>query len=114
MIINGNIVGGINFSQFVPKKASIALLSDNWTQAIDDDGNIIENKWSQVVLQDSTDITEHSKVDLQPSADQLTIFYEKDLSFVAENEDGVVTVFCIGHIPTNDYIIQCIITEVVL
>ena len=114
MIINGNIVGGINFSQFVPKKASIALLSDNWIQAIDDDGNIIENKWSQVVLQDNTDITEHSKVDLQPSSDQLTIFYEKDLSFVAENEDGVVTVFCIGHIPTNDYIIQCIITEVVL
>ncbi len=114
MIINGNIVGGINFSQFVPKKASIALLSDNWIQATDDDGNIIENKWSQVVLQDNTDITEHSKVDLQPNSDQLTIFYEKDLSFVAENENGVVTVFCIGHIPTNDYIIQCIITEVAL
>jgi hypothetical protein len=98
----------------------IPSLADNWDGAFveptqtDDDGNIIENKWYQVVLQDNTDITEHSKVDLQPSSDQLTIFYEKDLSFVAENEDGVVTVFCIGHIPTNDYIIQCIITEVVL
>lgn len=97
-----------------PKTVSIALLSDHWVQAVDDDGNVIANKWCQVVLQDNTDITEHSKVDLQPSATQLTIFYEKDLTFVAENEDGVVTVFCVGCAPTNDYIIQATITEVVV
>ena len=114
--IYGNMVGGtapLNTFINAPKTVFIVLLSDNWVQAIDDDGNVIENKWSQVVLQGSTDITEYSKVDLQPSADQLTIFYEKDLTFVAENEDGIVTVFCVGNAPTNDYIIQATITEVV-
>lgn len=103
----------VDISVDAPKKASIALLSDNWVQETDDDGNTITNKWSQVVLQDSEDITENSKVDLQPSAEQLTIFHEKDIAFVAENEDGVVTVFCIGNAPANDYIIQATITEVV-
>ena len=114
--IYGNMVGVVApLKTFVnaPKTVFISLLSDNWVQAIDEDGNIVENKWSQVVLQDSTDITEYSKVDLQPNADQLTIFHEKDLTFVAENEDGVVTVFCVGYAPTNDYVIQATITEVI-
>ena len=57
-------------------------------------------------------ITPYSKVDLQPSAEQLVIFHEKDIAFVTENENGVVTVFCIGQKPTNDYIMQATITEV--
>ena len=57
-------------------------------------------------------ITQYSKVDLQPSAEQLKIFYEKDISFVTENENGVITVFCIGQKPTNDYVMQATITEV--
>lgn len=95
------------------KTVTVTLLADHWTQTIGDDGNVVANSWYQVVLQGSEDVTENSKVDLQPSANQLTIFYEKDLSFVAENEDGVVTVFCVGKIPTNDYTIQATVTEVV-
>jgi hypothetical protein len=97
-----------------PRTTTITLLSDSWTQTVGEDGNTVANSWSQVVLQGNTDITEHSKVDLQPSAEQLTIFHEKDLTFVAENEDGVVTVFCVGKAPTNDYLIQATITEVVV
>lgn len=95
-----------------PKAAVVALLSDSWVQTVDDDGNIVANSWNQVVLQGNADITEHSKVDLQPSAEQLTIFHEKDLTFVTENEGGVVTVFCVGKVPTNDYLVQATITEV--
>ena len=40
------------------------------------------------------------------------IFHDKDLAFVTENEDGVVTVYSIGDKPTNDYTIQVSITEV--
>ena len=58
--------------------------------------------------------TPRSKVDLQPSKEQLAIFYEKDLAFVAENEDGVITVSCVGQKPTNDYTIQITVTEVVV
>jgi hypothetical protein len=57
-------------------------------------------------------VTENSKVDLTPSAEQLAIFHEKDLAFVTENEDGVVTVYAIGQKPTNDYTIQVTMTEV--
>lgn len=68
------------------------------------------NKYSQVVEIDG--VTQNSQVDLTPSVEQLSIFYEKDLTFVTENEDGVVTVYAIGQKPTNDYTIQVTITEV--
>ena len=57
-------------------------------------------------------VTENSQVDLTPSVEQLVVFYEKDITFVTENEDGVVTVYAIGQKPTNDYTIQVTITEV--
>ena len=57
-------------------------------------------------------VTENSQVDLTPSVEQLVVFYEKDLTFVTENEDGVVTVYAIGQKPTNDYTVQVTITEV--
>lgn len=66
--------------------------------------------YSQVVAING--VTENSQVDLTPSVEQLAIFYEKDLSFVTENEDGVVTVYAIGQKPQNDYTIQVTITEV--
>lgn len=91
-------------NKFAKNVNSITLLSDNWT------GDI--SPYSQVV--EIPGITPYSKVDLQPSAEQLTIFHEKDLAFVTENENGVVTVFCIGQKPTNDYVIQTVVTEVVI
>ena len=57
-------------------------------------------------------VTENSQVDLTPSVEQLAVFYDKDLAFVTENEDGVVTVYAIGQKPQNDYTIQVTITEV--
>lgn len=66
--------------------------------------------YSQVVA--IRGITENSQVDLKPSAEQLAIFYEKDITFVTENDGGVVIVYVIGQKPQNDYIIQATITEV--
>ena len=91
------------YAKSLTKTVSIDLLASNWVK----DSN---NQYSQVVAIDG--ITEYSKIDLQPNTEQLVIFYEKDLTFVAENEDGVVTVFCIGQAPLNDYSIQATITEV--
>lgn len=67
--------------------------------------------YSQVVT--IAGVTENSQVDLTPSVEQLAIFHEKDLAFVTENVDGVVTVYAIGQKPTNDYTMQVTITEVV-
>lgn len=66
--------------------------------------------YSQVV--NIAGVTANSQVDLTPSVEQLVSFYEKDISFVTENDGGVVTVYVIGQKPTNDYTIQVTITEV--
>ena len=68
-----------------------------------------DSPYSQVVTIDG--ITEYSKVDLLPSVEQLAIFHNKDVAFVTENEDGVVTVFAIGDKPTQDYTMQVSIAE---
>lgn len=69
-----------------------------------------ENLYSQVVNIDGA--TENSQVDLTPSVEQLAVFYNKDLAFVTENDNGVVTVYAIGQKPQNDYTIQVTLTEV--
>ena len=55
---------------------------------------------------------ENCQVDITPSVEQLLVFYEKDLTFVTENEGGKVTVYAIGQKPENDYTVQVTITEV--
>lgn len=66
--------------------------------------------YSQVVQ--IVGVTENTQVDLTPSVEQLAIFHNKDLTFVTENDDGVVTVYAIGQKPENDYTIQVTMTEV--
>lgn len=88
-------------------KASIGtveLLSSNWTGS----GNL----YSQVVSVEGVTVTENSQVDLTPSVEQLVVFYEKDLTFVTEQENSILTVYVIGQKPENDYTIQVTITEV--
>ena len=83
--------------------ANVTLLASAWVGT----GNL----HSQVVT--IPGITKYSKVDLLPSVEQLAIFHNKDVAFVTENEDGVVTVYAIGDKPTLDYTMQVSITEVV-
>ena len=83
---------------------SVTLYADRWVG----DGS----PYTQVVEIDG--VTPYSLINLQPSTEQLSIFYEKDLAFVAENEDGVVTVSCVGHKPLKNYTIQITITEVIV
>ena len=82
--------------------SEVTLLANAWI------GN--ESPYSQVV--NVNGVTKNSQVDLTPSVEQLEIFYEKDITFVTENDNGVVTVFAIGQKPQNDYTIQVTITEV--
>lgn len=93
-------------SFILPKPASVTIYPDKWQQAADD-------RWYQVVTVANAKITPNSKVDLQPSPEQLCIFHNKDLAFVTENEDGVISVFCVGQVPTNEYTMQATITEVI-
>lgn len=66
--------------------------------------------YSQVLAIDG--ITAYSKVDLLPSVEQLAIFHNKDVAFITENDNGVVTIYAIGDKPLLDYSMQAQITEV--
>ena len=80
----------------------VKLLASAWTGTA--------SPYSQVVTIEG--VTANTQADLTPSAAQLAIFHNKDLAFVTENENGVVTVYAIGQKPTNDYTIQATLTEV--
>ncbi len=82
--------------------AEVTLLANGWVGEA--------NLYSQVVS--IAGVTQYSQVDLTPSVEQLAIFRDKDLSFVTENENGVVTVYAIGQKPENDYVMQATIKEV--
>jgi len=84
------------------KIADVVILASKWVGTT--------SPYSQVVAVEGA--TENSQVDLTPSVEQLAIFHQKDLAFVTENEDGVITVYAIGQKPENDYTIQATITEV--
>ncbi len=83
---------------------NVTLLASAWVGS--------DNLHSQVVA--IPGITFYSKVDLLPSVEQLAIFHNKDVAFVTENEDGVVTVYAIGDKPLLDYTMQAQITEVLV
>ncbi len=104
------------FAIYVPTRSYVNILggSDNWVAegVTDSSGNVIGSRYGQVVNVNNAVITKNSKVDLQITSEQMVIFYEKDIAFVAENEGGVVTIYCIGNIPENDYTIQATVTEV--
>ena len=95
------ILGSLN--QTPPARVvEVELLAANWVGE--------SSPYSQIVNIEG--VTEFSQVDLTPSIEQLVIFYEKDLGFVTENEDGIVTVYAIGQKPENDYVMQVTVTEV--
>lgn len=104
LIALDNLLGGnVSPSGVVGAKlAEVTLDASAWGGS--------DGQYSQVLAIDG--VTPTSKVDLLPSAEQLTVFHEKDLALVTENEDGVVTAFAIGEKPTNDYTMQVSITEV--
>lgn len=92
-------------SFIMPKPAYVHLDPKAWVKATDD-------RYYQVVKVQNATITPRSKVDLQPSSEQLCVFHQKDLAFVAENEDRIVRVYCVGQVPQNEYTIQAVVTEV--
>lgn len=99
-LANGKYSGGGSN----PLYSSVTLRASAWVGA--------DDPYSQVVSIEG--VTPNSKVDLLPSVEQLAIFHDKDIAFVTENEDGVVTVYAIGDKPTRDYTIEVCITEVVV
>ena len=102
--LQGSVYGGGRTAS-APKITTVTLLSSKWIE-------IGSNLYSQSIT--ISGVTPNSKIDLNPSVTQLAVFHEKDLAFVVENDDGVITVWCIGQKPTGDYTMQATITEVII
>lgn len=56
--------------------------------------------------------TAYSKVDLQPSEEQLILMHERDVNFTTVNEGGVITVYAVGSKPQHSYTMQATVSEV--
>ena len=74
LTINGTVY---TLTPTVPT-ASVTLLASAWTGS--------DHHYSQVV--NIPGVTPYTKVDLQPTAEQMVEFHTKSVGFVAENEDG--------------------------
>ena len=86
----------------VPATTTITLKAADWL------GDA--SPYSQVVP--LADVTSMTKVDLQPTIDQLHMLHAHPVGFCAVNEDGVVTVYAVGHKPIEDFTFQVTMTEV--
>ena len=86
------------------KVTTVTLYADKWEGTA--------SPYSQVITISAA--TENSKIDLNPTIEQLNIFHNKDIAFVVENDSGIITVYCVGQKPKNDYTMQATITEVII
>lgn len=86
----------------VPTATTVTLKASDWL------GDT--SPYSQVVV--VSNVTSLTKVDLQPTVNQLNNLYSKSIGFYTVNEDGVVRVYAVGHKPTEDITIQITLTEV--
>lgn len=117
----GNVYArnGAGESKLISNAPSYAYISirggaDSWIgeEVVNGDGAVIGHRYGQKAEISGATITPRSRVDLFADSDQMAIFREKDLAFVAENNGGIVTVYCVGSVPQNDYTIKATVSEV--
>ena len=98
-------------SFIAPKPTTITLYGgDAWEPVSGYEGRYTQNITEQLAGK----ITANSKIDLQPTPEQLYIFQKKDITFTTVNENGIVRVCAIGVKLVQDYDIQVTITEVII
>ena len=91
----------------VSKITTITLPAANW---VGDD-----TPYSQVLAYGTiSGVTTNSKIDLQPNANLLEYLQEEEISLVAQNNNGKVTIYALNAKPTIDITIQATITEVII
>ena len=93
---------GTGVIPLLPRITTITLVEANWV------GN--SAPYSQVVEIPSA--TAVSKIDLQPTVSQIIELQNADIAFMAENLDGVITVYSFGGKPSANMTMQVMLTEV--
>lgn len=93
---------GVGVVPVLPRVATITLLASSWTGSA--------QPYSQTV--NIATVTASTKIDLQPTAQQIVALNSNDIALIAQNDNGVVTVYALGGKPTADYVMQVLMTEV--
>ena len=87
----------------LPRVATITLAADSWSGS--------SAPYSQVV--EIATVTSATKVELNPSVQQLLSLQSDDIALMAENDGtGVVTVYSFGGKPSSTMTMQCTLVEV--
>lgn len=85
------------------KSAMITLPANKWVE--------VESGYAQAIS--LSGVTPNSKIDLHPTPAQLASLIEEEISLMACNDNGAVTIYSVGTSPTFDIVMQVQITEVV-
>ena len=99
--LTARLVGGTGGT--ITKVTDIVMRVDSWHGG--------EGMWSQIV--EVAEASDFSKIDLQPSAEQLLILQKLEAAVTVENTAGVITVYITGNKPKTDITIQASIMEVI-
>ena len=86
----------------LPRVATITLSKSAWVGSAE--------PYSQPI--EIATVTAASKIDLQPTAQQIVNLQNSETSLMIENRSGVLTCYAIGNKPTVDYTMQVLIQEV--
>lgn len=93
---------GTGVTPLLPRITTVTLPASGWTGSA--------NPYSQVVAVNG--VTANSKIDLQPTAQQIVSLQDADIALMAENNAGTVTFYALGGKPSVDYTMQVLLTEV--
>lgn len=93
---------GTGVTPLLPRLATVTLPASAWAGSA--------NPYSQVVTVNG--VTTNSKIDLQPTAQQIVSLQDEEIALIAENNGGTVTFYALGGKPTSDYTMQVLLTEV--
>ena len=93
---------GTGIVPVLPRIATITLPKASWG------GNTAPH--SQIV--EIATVTSSTKIDLQPTVAQIVDLQNQDIALMAENVNGVVTIYSFGGKPSSDMTIQVQLMEV--
>lgn len=84
------------------KMTTVNLFADDWVG--------VNSPFSQMVTING--ITANSRIDLQPTLEQLIDLQDEKITLMISNDNGVVTAYALNYKPTADYEMQVSITEI--
>lgn len=88
----------------IPRQIEITLLTTDWTASADG------SYYTQTITIENS--TADTKVDLQPTPEQVISLFLEEVTMFVGNDEGVTTVYAIGSTPSTNMTIKALAQEV--